>query len=541
MTARRRDILCLLAGFFLLYSITAPGNLTGDTEIRWQVAQRLLDTGWVDLGGKTTNLSAQGTDGLWYSFYGPGQSLCLILFVLAGRGLAALAPPGGADLMGQFLASTILFPLFGAAAVAMLYFLVLDATGEARLARRAAIVLGAATMFWHNSINTYEESQIALCALTALWAAERFRERRLWGYLLLAMSACGAAACFRISSVVVLGPLMLAEFGWDVFASKPAARRVLQWLGAAAIGAGPLLVALGAYNVARFGSPWQTGYAPAHAAFSEPVRLFQTPLLTGLGGQLVSPGKSVFLFNPILILCVIGLVQLWRTHRPLALSAACALAATILFHARYTYWSGDLAWGPRYMASVMGLFVLGMVPVLQWRRGRWLVAALIVVSVIVQMASVTYSFGLEFAQDRRHGTIPDEYVWDIRQSQLPARFRNIALHAMGRPNLTSMAPARERPDFCQVHTGVSTVAKLHAVNFYPFKARAMQSNSRLAGALLALWLAQLAALAATILVYVRGANDPAKPTDESKELEFSRFRGRLTAWGIRLRAAGSSL
>ena len=165
----------LFVAVFLLYALSSAGDLTGDTEVRWAVAKRMARSGWVDLPASSTRLAAEGRDGNWYAFYGPGQSICFVPFVAAGHLLAALPLPGGgsADMLGQFLASILLFPLCGAAAVVLVYAIVRDAGGDARAARLTALILAVATMHWHHTVNTYEESQVAVCVLGSLWAIQR--------------------------------------------------------------------------------------------------------------------------------------------------------------------------------------------------------------------------------------------------------------------------------------------------------------------------------------------------------------------------------
>ena len=76
----------------------------------------------------------------------------------------------------------------------------------------------------------------------------------------------------------------------------------------------PILVAIllvGAYNAVRFGSPAETGYG-------ETAQAFTTPLYIGLYGLLLSPGKSVFLYAPILLAAIFGWFPLRRRHAALA-------------------------------------------------------------------------------------------------------------------------------------------------------------------------------------------------------------------------------
>ena len=74
----------------------------------------------------------------------------------------------------------------------------------------------------------------------------------------------------------------------------------------------PVLVTgllLMAYNLARFGSPFDTGY---HFDSGEG---FTTPIWQGFWGLLFSPYRSVFLHTPLFIASAIAFVPFVRRHR----------------------------------------------------------------------------------------------------------------------------------------------------------------------------------------------------------------------------------
>jgi hypothetical protein len=87
-----------------------------------------------------------------------------------------------------------------------------------------------------------------------------------------------------------------------------------------------------------------------------------------------------------------------------AITGFLLLLAYISFYARYTVWSGDSAWGDRYVSTAVELAVLLAVPLLLRHRkdvGKlvWsLGVALIAVSAVVQVASVAFWLSLELYQ-----------------------------------------------------------------------------------------------------------------------------------------------
>jgi hypothetical protein len=508
MSMCAKETLLVFASFWLLYAATSSGDLQSDSEIRWCTAARLVDTGWFDLPPTATPLYATGDDGKAYSFYGPAAWGCLIPFVYVGHWLAALAWPiaGTPEMFGQFVAALLLFPGCGAFALVILYGITLDASGERWIARWITILVGLGTMHWHHSVSTGEEMQVAICVLTGLWALQRGWKSDARHYPLLVCIAAGLGPCFRISSVIVLGPLVMLGIVFDLAARSGAAARLGRlrlWLTFLVLGVLPFVAFLAWYNAVRFGSVFETGYAPAHLQRMGGLRLFETPLLRGMVGMLFSPGKGVFIFNPLLVLALPGLVILWASNRRLATIVITCFASSLLFHSKYTFWAGDFTWGPRYLTSLMGIAMLGLIPILRRRRLRPVVLALFVPSVLIQMASVSYSYALEFYQDGRHGTIPDDYVWRPAESQLVCRFRNIVLHVTGRPIHDSIPPIVERPEFYQITRSPEQVSHMYVVHFFPFKAYANLQDRTLFGILLALWLVILAALGRVCWCWMR--------------------------------------
>ena len=118
----------------------------------------------------------------------------------------------------------------------------------------------------------------------------------------------------------------------------------------------PGIAATFAYNIARFGHPLRFGYEDVG---------FTTPLLTGIGGLLFEPTKSLLLFAPIIVLLPFALWRLWRGDR-----AAFVLIAGNFGHhcgpvAMWFAWHGGWCWGPR-------LLIPGLMPAIA-AVGPWLV------------------------------------------------------------------------------------------------------------------------------------------------------------------------
>ncbi len=162
---------------------------------------------------------------------------------------------------------------------------------------------------------------------------------------------------------------------------------------------------------------------------------FETPFHVGFFGALFAPEKSIFLFDPLLILMIVLCAVVWKRFSPAVkayvLTGFLLLLAYISFYARYTVWSGDSAWGDRYVSTAVELAVLLAVPLLLHYRRKlgklvWSFGVvLIAVSAVIQVASVAFWLSLEIYQMEILGH-PTFVV--------PLRLENVIAFACGKMN-----------------------------------------------------------------------------------------------------------
>ena len=152
------------------------------------------------------------------------------------------------------------------------------------------------------------------------------------------------------------------------------------------------------WNQHLFGRVLDFGY-PETAEFGKHLNTFQTPFYVGLAGFLVSPGKSIFLYSPLLVAAIFGMRSLWRRDRGLATLCAGLPLLYLLFYMRYTQWEGGYCNGPRYLLPSIVVSCLALGPLMQSRTTRHVIAVLAVLGFLVQ--AVTYS--TSFLEDQVGG------------------------------------------------------------------------------------------------------------------------------------------
>jgi hypothetical protein len=136
----------------------------------------------------------------------------------------------------------------------------------------------------------------------------------------------------------------------------------------------PPALMLAAYNARYFGSPFTTGVVGATGPsrlLNEAALMFNTPLHEGLAGILVSPGRGLFIYSPILLVALVGMVMVWKDSRPVLLRYVSLAPLPIVFLiAKWTNWWGGGSYGPRLLADITPFLCLFLFPPFEKAQSR---------------------------------------------------------------------------------------------------------------------------------------------------------------------------
>ncbi|MGH9678683.1 MAG: hypothetical protein ACRD4Y_01905 [Candidatus Acidiferrales bacterium] len=322
--------------------------------------------------------------------YPPGQAVVLLPWFAAGQFAAGHLPgvaPGARDVINDFfLTGESAFSAALAAALALAIFLQLGIAPKISLA--AAAILALATPLAEYSGWLFSEplaAALLVGAAAVLFAGPPELPVSI-GRALTAGALLGAAVWVRPTHVIAI-PVFLAAL--------IVRKKEKQWNAATlvAIAAGMFIVLLLWRNAYLHGKMFDFGY-PSAAEGGKALNTFETPLFTGLLGFLVSPGKSIFLFSPPILLAMIGLPRLWLRDRGLAVVAAATPIVYLLFFATYTQWEGGYCYGPRYLVPALALLGLGIGPALEGasRNVRRFALGVFLAGLLVQVLGMATSF-----------------------------------------------------------------------------------------------------------------------------------------------------
>ena len=513
-------LLLLGMAAFLTSLLVQSGELGSiDTTLRLQTTHSF----WTATPPIPPDLGIVGRHGKIYATYGIGQSLLMLPADIVGTYLNRLPifarfadhDPDIRAMVVSYSTNIILCVLTVMVCFRFLRLLEFNRTECAA----GALALLFGTTFLHYTQNMMENNFILLLTLTGLCFQYDWLRTGNTRALLIGSFALGANLLTRLTTILDIAGAGVFLFlilvmhrvgGRELFA------RLREYLCVAVPCYGVFFLIDRLYQYVRFGSFWNTYLSVAAEQQRNldpdlPANFpWNTPLHTGVLGPLITPEKSLFLFDPLICLTILITVGIWKRFRPeiqaYVISISCLAAAYILFYATYSTWSGDYAWGDRFITVPTQLLAMISIPLLlrhRYHLRRIVVTlgmAIAACSVAVQLASVAFWHPLEIHQME---TLGHRFVVGLR-------FKNIAAVAFDRVDQWGLSNQLTKD-----------VGGIHSITpyFLPFLLKKDGSVSRATSdALIILWFCMLAALISILLVIWRQAqgdfSSPFSPTRE---------------------------
>ena len=498
-------LLALAAGL-VAFAVQSGETGSADTQHRLQSAHAMWTAEPPVFPNEYPEFGVHGRGGKLQSWYGMGQSLLMLPADVIGTFLEKLpvfAAYNGNDpsVRDIFVSYTISILVTVLTALVCFRFLtqLTFATKEAVAGVLALLLL---TTHLHYTQNMMENNYIFLLTLTGFSYQYEWLSTGSRRALLIGCGALGLNLLTRLTTGLdlVAGALFIVLVLWfDGIRGRELWLRCRSYLAIAF----PVYLFFGlidrVYQYYRFGSFFNT-YVSVVARETlkrnptwPSTYPFETPFHVGFFGALFKPEKSIFLFDPLLILMILLSATAWKRFSPAikayTLTGFLLLLAYICFYAKYTVWSGDFAWGDRYVSTAVEVAVLLAVPLLlrggkqrstMMRTVGW---ALIAISAVIQAASLAFWLPLEIYQMETLGH--PTFV-------IALRLENIAAFAAGKMDawgLNNRAMTEDPWDY--VH--------ITAWNFLPFQLqRAGFAPGWAVKLAFAAWAASLAGLAAVL-------------------------------------------
>ena len=407
---RLRDplfLLCLTAG--LLAFVVQSGELgTSDTAHRLQTTHWLWTSEPQVFPYEYPEFGLHGRGGRLYSWYGIGQSLLMLPADFLGTWIAHWSvfsdyedDPAVRSIVVSCLTSILVNVLTALVAFRFLRQLRFGLTESVA----GVLALMFCTTQLHYTQNMTENNYILLLTLTGFsfqyeWLRTGSRQALFWG-----SGALGLNLLTRLTTgmdLIAAGIFVFLVLWFEGLSGATGVSPVPQFGGRAGTPgsppANPLLRRL--IDYCKVAGPVYLFFLVLDRALPVlPLRVYYQYLrddiragisaagsfacrrtfpgarlfIRAFSGRSFTPEKSIFLFDPLLVLAIFLLAWLWKRLTPEVRAYGAAslllLLGYICFYARYTFWSGDFAWGDRYVSTTVELVALIAVPLLMRLSG----------------------------------------------------------------------------------------------------------------------------------------------------------------------------
>lgn len=429
----KKPLLILALAVFFLHTLVTGGHLMSpDEELMARTAEAMAFRGTTMILPLEANLATgelpRGMDpsaafatrlgrepGMFHAQYLPLQPLLSVPVIWLGKALepsfaepfaARLWPtmptrylddlPAGERAAGLFRRGLLVMlfnPLVAAISAVLLARLATLLTGLRAAGLLSASLWAFGTIAWPHSRTYFTEPLAGLFAILAFDQAIRWLmsppERRM-RHAIIAGVSLALANLTRVDSPFLTVGIVLAMLGGGVWrymreeSMGNTSRRLpfadIGVCGAIALGG---WIGLQLFNKLRFGVDLTSGYGDQ----AEGVK-FTTPLLIGLHGLLMSPGKGLFFFSPAAIIGLVGWCTQWNRRRWLCWMVLAAYTPFFIAMAMWQNWDGGWCWGPRHVVQVHLPLMLGAAFLLETHLGplrRIAIAVVALAGIAVQL------------------------------------------------------------------------------------------------------------------------------------------------------------
>jgi hypothetical protein len=406
----------LFVFFQALYALTSSGNafrIPDEFEVYFQT-EHLIDAGDISVpqaqeirqpvvvNGKVVATQSiffgrVGLDGKPYAPYGPLAAVLAVPHHLAGRALASMLGierlprakglawvifVGGVTMLATATAAALAVVGFHRAAIAL--------GTSPSVALLLSVLLGGATVLWPYGTSFFSE---AILAAALIWAATFLIEARAAerpaGRVAPAAALIMVAGLTKLTSLVFAPAFVVAILAERSVEPKRRTQAVLAIGAAIAIAAAVQL----AWNQYRFGAPFEFGYDWRETIPAPPARAFAlSELPRGIAVLLFAPGKSLFVWAPMLVLALLNLRSVWDRDRALAIGLLSALGAGLVVFGAYLFPEGGYAHGPRHLVPIVPLLALGLAGPEARARAKPALAACAVIGFVMAVFATRVSY-----------------------------------------------------------------------------------------------------------------------------------------------------
>jgi 4-amino-4-deoxy-L-arabinose transferase-like glycosyltransferase len=428
--------------FWALFALSNSGFDNSEGIFHYEVAVQMVKHGQLGFDKLPSGVFQLAPNGKAYASHEIGNTLFMLpiafINVIMKDVLSGFVSPDKIVLLQNFILSFqagVYSAITATAFFAILHARFLVAKIPSFL---ATLCLALTTYFWTYSRNLYDGVLSATLLTLSFFLLLTYRQKNKSWYLFGCFICLGFAFITRISMILAI----LVTCAYLLIAYRPTLSTRIQEFFLAGLTFLPFIVWQCWYNYLRTGifyqSPVQT------AAYAENNAL-DGNILLGITGVLISPGKSILIYVPLLIVSALLFKKFYQEHQKEAIYISALTILWLVVHSRLRSWYGAWGWGPRHYITILPLiflpFAVNIEYVMREKTLKITTSILGAFGFVLGLSSIisNWHFRIEYARQR--GLISDRiFIWSFGDNQsidmLKAAFSNIVRTITHAPVIT---------------------------------------------------------------------------------------------------------
>jgi hypothetical protein len=271
------------------------------------------------------------------------------------------------------------------------------------------------TFFWTYTRSSFDGVLCSTLLTLSLLFLLIYEKKRRWIYLIISFICLGFSLITRLTMFFPI----LASVIYLTSLSRTSLIEAIRRVTVASLTLVPFLVWQLWYNQLRTGKFYAS---PVQSDRYLEYNGLDGNLLVGLQGLLISPGKSIFIYAPLLILSVLLLRRFYKLHRREAMYVILVTVFWLLLHAKLRSWYGAWGWGPRHFITVLPIIFLPFAVNIEYimRKAVLRSWALILAGFgfVLALASIISNWHFRMTYAKERGLLSDDiFVWGFWNSQ----------------------------------------------------------------------------------------------------------------------------
>lgn len=336
-------------------------------------------------------------------------------------------------LMGSF---TNIFFAAGLGIIFYLYFI------ELSLSKKQALIMSLVSIFATNLFvyakNSFAHMMFITFLTLSFFMVKRYFLIKKVKLLIFAGLSYGAAIITYNGSFLLTMPslviyfILLGKYGFNI---KKIVISFFKQFFYFFLGLLPFLILFRWFENFRWGTGGQAdpsfyiNYVKTSSLFHVPISMF----FEGLYGQLLSPGRSIFIYSPILLALIFFWHKIQKVVKPeLVVFILMALLYIAFYAMQFTQgfpdgwtglWHGESSWGPRYLTPLIpfGMLVVGGIFQKLNRIQKYLIFyPLVVIGVYIELLGVIIPYQIKvYNLDRAINVNNTEFTSYVYSNLIP--------------------------------------------------------------------------------------------------------------------------